>query len=301
MNYLVVGKAKTGTTVVAKAIHNALPAARFVMEPPSPSALRSALREGGDNVCKIIFEHWDREDLAKLLRGECEFRFERIVLLRRDPRDELISRTLYYVYPWLERNGHDPDKVASWISALKRKEISPASVAFHDVMADMERIFLHNPLSGMEPWLSAYRDFLKAFAEDVFVLPYEAFVSGDKTALEHYLRLKIPQQVSLGRLERTRRSASYNNWKELFIPVDVERVRAVMGESIADYGYSDWTTQQPERLDEALYSGYVTRLVGEYLQRRRPEAGAPPVGATVARPTGAAAPGSGKIARRSQR
>ena len=107
MNVLVVGKAKTGTTVISKAIHQALPGARYHLEPKAASYFEEHGGGGGSDIVKIIFEHWGGRpaDRDALVDNRLAMRFDRRVFIVRDPRDEAISRLLYLAYPWMAKHG----------------------------------------------------------------------------------------------------------------------------------------------------------------------------------------------------
>jgi len=93
MNVLVIGRAKTGTTVISKAIQKSLPSACYHLEPKSICFFEHGahLEEENAKVVKIIFEHWieSRRLRDAFMYNETRLKFDRVIAIRRDLRDEL--------------------------------------------------------------------------------------------------------------------------------------------------------------------------------------------------------------------
>jgi hypothetical protein len=88
-------------------------------------------------------------------------------------------------------------------------------------------------------------------------------VSGNRAGLEGYLGLTFPEKINLDDLERTKRSASFNNWKEVFLPEDIRRFKEELGAVMNLYGYEDWDISTPPKLDSSNYSDYVLGLISK--------------------------------------
>src|SRR5262249_54419578 len=97
---LVVGLAKTGTTVVARTLQRTLQIPSFCMEPKD---LKEVERPANCDrlVVKIIFDHWlDRlDELARACGGGGTALVPTVIFVVRDPRDELVSRLHYFLTP----------------------------------------------------------------------------------------------------------------------------------------------------------------------------------------------------------
>jgi hypothetical protein len=80
-NYLVIGRAKSGTTVISKNIQNSIPYAKYHSEPKSRAFFDdgSHLSCPNPKVIKIIFEHWDEfpPDRISIVRNETNIDFHK--------------------------------------------------------------------------------------------------------------------------------------------------------------------------------------------------------------------------------
>ncbi len=126
--YIVLGPAKTGTTVVARTLLNAVRPDGFSMEPASRQELE-ALRGSKRIAVKIIFDTW-REQLADLTAvcvGNEQAGAPTTICLIRDPRDELVSRLHYFAYSFFATRPTTEEQRTSWVSIFqKRRETPPA-------------------------------------------------------------------------------------------------------------------------------------------------------------------------------
>ncbi|WP_370306887.1 hypothetical protein [Sinimarinibacterium flocculans] len=267
MNVLVVGKAKTGTTVISKAIHQALPGARYHLEPKAASYFEEHGGGGGSDIVKIIFEHWGGRpaDRDALVDNRLAMRFDRRVFIVRDPRDEAISRLLYLAYPWMAKHGAGRDQretLREWIGLLQRKERDPQSVGGLELFAWARERLGTDVLASTAQSAARYAAFLARAPASSFLIRYEDFVEGRIAALNEYLGLQLePQTVPLGDLARTRRSAASGNWKSFFAASEMSTLQSLFGEACKAQGYEDWAPQSAAALDSRHFSGYVERLV----------------------------------------
>ena len=105
--YIVLGPAKTGTTVVARTLLNGVMPDGFSMEPASRRELE-ALRGAKRVAVKIIFDTWRDQlgDLTTVCAGNEQAGVPTTICLIRDPRDELVSR-LQFRLQFLRGASHD--------------------------------------------------------------------------------------------------------------------------------------------------------------------------------------------------
>lgn len=263
MNVLVVGPAKTGTTVVSKAIHRALPGAEYRLEPRVLAPFLQRIGPPGV-VVKIIFEHWaDRPRLRDaILHGELPLRFDRIVATMRDPRDEVVSRMYFVARERALRSASTDAAIDEWIELLREKERAPSAIAFTE-LCEAGRRLLGVDLDPQPGVIDRYLAFVASLPKRAFVLRYEDFVAGDVAALGNYLGLPIANDPELGRVDYTKRSGSSGEWRRIFTEADVERYRPLIGPLLAKVGYDDWSLEPNESLDPTTRSAYVRRLVDD--------------------------------------
>lgn len=122
MNVLVFGQGKSGTTVIAKTIQHSLPGAVFLMEPKTEAALT---RPGAAHmVVKILQGQWQKNlpGLTTVLRNESSARFDRIVKIIRDPRDQAISSFLYNFFSFAQPGGATEEQLDEVIALVRAKE-----------------------------------------------------------------------------------------------------------------------------------------------------------------------------------
>lgn len=269
MNILVMGRAKTGTTVISKTIENSLKGtSNYCLEPKDIAYFfdQSNFPQADNHIVKIIFEHWNSTPRFRngLLHNESPIKFDRVVNIVRDPRDEHISRLLYIIKPWVDANGLDQDKTEQWIAALEKKEQNPGSLSFLDMVLTFDDIFktrmfnqLMHPIEH-----SNYLEVLKVNQAQSFVIRYEDFMTGQLDELQQYLGFEISENRSVGDLTRTLRTAGYDNWKSYFTEHDVQQLQPLYTPVLQSMGYEDWNlVSEPQVLSESN-SGYVKRLVG---------------------------------------
>jgi hypothetical protein len=262
LKVLILGKAKTGTTIVAKTIQANLSRARLTMEPESPDELlRRELTDRGNSVTKVIFEHWNRfpSERNALVLNEL-INFDRIVCIIRDPRDELISRLIYYVFPWSENHPGNDQKIQSWIELVRQKEQDPSSLSMLDLASGMDSIFGGKFLTELNQ-LHDFSSFLAQLPDNAFLLRYENFIRGNVEPLEKYLEFPLGKKASKRKFRYTKRTASLNNWKQFLLPEDVEYLKSNYGDLIERSGYTDWALDTPASLPSEHYSGYIKKLM----------------------------------------
>ena len=113
LNVLVMGPAKTGTTVISKTIQHSLPGAQYHLEPKRALFFERGahLRSKSSQVVKIIFEHWAQAPRLRsaIVHNELSLKFDKLVAIVRDPRDELLSRMMYVIHPHIMRKGYSAE------------------------------------------------------------------------------------------------------------------------------------------------------------------------------------------------
>ena len=265
MNALVIGTAKTGTTIVASVIQKSIADARFLIEPRTIAQLDKLRRFPVPWVVKVLWEHWmDRPFLLKgIVHGETGFSPDRAIAIIRDPRDVLISALMYRAYE-LVMEGASRGQVDEWLEIVRDKEANPEKYPVIDLVRRIGRIFGvgDTPDSSFETFLR-YTSWIADSQARLHVLKYEDFVGGDTAGLSTYLGTGLSDDRhvdrSLERVGRTRRSGA---WRAMMLPEDVSYLKERYGAALAKHGYDEWNTL-PARLDPAEGSGYIARITNE--------------------------------------
>lgn len=256
MRCLIVGAAKTGTTALLYAVAQAMggePAMYF----EEPIASVPAL--GPHAAAKLLFEHERANDIAAF-----GTRFDRRILLVRDPRDNLISRLLYMVASHRVQMD-DPAWLRTIAMLLQRKQRDPASLTLQQLPQLRQPSALLESACAANQALAA---FAAAHAGDWFILRYEDLVAGRLDALSAYLGLAVAAGVEVDpAYQRVARTKGAGDWRHWFTAADVAQYRPLFAPIMAALGYADdWTLAEPQRIAPAHSWQYFERLVHERRQ-----------------------------------
>jgi hypothetical protein len=273
MNVLVIGRAKTGTTVIAKTIQNSMTNTLFRMEPKSIFGFMEP--PDANLITKIIFEHWSATPHLRLalLNSELPVRFDRSIMIVRDPRDELISRMFYIAYGYLKQGKITREKLQPWRDIVAQKETHPEQVTLKSMISVL------NELLGVHinPELKntfGYFKFVAAQSEKCrsLVVRYEDFIKGEVSNLEAYLGFPLTPERSTGQFNnRVFRTGTCDNWKSFFTPSDIEEFKALHHDEMQAMGYTDWQLAEQPTLDPQHGSLYLDRIFDEAEASARPE------------------------------
>lgn len=255
MRYLVLGLPKSATTALWVRMRDSLPGYPAVMERlwqvKEP-------REQPDLVAKLLI---DRHTTPEVVRT-----FDRIVFLVRDPRDRLVSETLYQPFNDL---WCDEPRLRRFIELLRRKETECASVS----LLDLRQIL--GDWGGSEEHMAV--SMRRGIANmPLFLLRYEDFVDGRLTGLEDYLRVRLVRSDVTGPLSRVTRTKRYGGWRSWFTPRDVEHFRPRVEPFMRCFGFDadDWRLECGP-IDPQFASEYVLRIVNQRREQERRDGGGP--------------------------
>jgi hypothetical protein len=217
----------------------------------------------------------DRWVLAKVILGiqsdefaikyDTFLNFDKQIYLIRDPRDWLISGLLFSMQQ--EPSIYDNDEVlARLLKLLKQKEADPTSVPLTTI-AEIEMAAIPaRSLEQLRSWVESQLRWLIEFEDrlsDYYALRYEDFVDGKLEGLEDYLQMPLCKtadcDVEHGHVARTK---SYGNWRNWFLPEDVEFFRPVFDFYLTHYRYPpEWQLNDPQTIRPEHCSQYVERTV----------------------------------------
>ena len=248
MKILIAGLPKSGTTILTYRIAEALDDVVIEFEPhggPPP------VTTGGHVVTKELVGT-QTTDFARYQD------YDRKIWITRDPRDFLVSQSLYR---WHREASPEPiDQV--WfdrvIEKLRAKEREPGSVSFQDLepanyFETLDAVAVLKERSVGPEWL-LYR--------------YEDMIDGRYESLNAYLGFDVvaAAEVADG-LSRVVRSKGYGAWRDWFTPADVAFYSSGGLRQYMDafsYDGDDWTLNDPQKIDPDHCSRYVTALFHDY-------------------------------------
>jgi hypothetical protein len=258
MRILIVGLPKSGTTILTYRIAAAIEGVVVDFEPtggpglsPSDPAASVVTKKlvGGQTADLGAFDHYDRR-----------------IWICRDPRDFLVSQSLYR---WHREEPPSPEDRAAFeriLARVRAKEADPRSVPFLDLEPDDYRgSFDHvADLWAREndgTWL-LYR--------------YEDMVAGGYDELNRYLGFEVEPDASVPQgLNRVVRRKGRGDWRDWFTPADVAHYAdGGLRHYMATFGYDhdDWELAPDPRIDPEHGSAYMTALFDDH----RPPASRPP-------------------------
>jgi hypothetical protein len=217
------------------------------------------------SVVKILFNTWmDRLNVLRgIMNNEFDFKFDKGVITIRDPRDELISRLLYWISPYVEHQNYDENKLNEWIDCIRKKEENPQQYSFFSMLRDVNRIFNDiDLLSPQKYLLKRYYKFISIQPEHNYIIRYEDFITNKLEGLENHLGIPLSSNRDVGDdLLKTKRTATFNNWKSFFTQEDISRFFKYFGDEMEMMGYTDKELTPTDRLDPTVCSQYVERIV----------------------------------------
>ena len=249
MKILIAGLPKSGTTILTYRIAEALDDVIIDFEPqggPPPNA------EPGGNVVTKELVGTQTADFSRY--GD----YDRKIWITRDPRDFLVSQSLYR---WHREDPPEPiDQV--WfdrvIEKLRAKEHDPGSVSF----LDLEPANYFETLDAVAV--------LKEREVDAgwLVYRYEDMIDGRYGPLNDYLGFAVEEgaEVADG-LSRVVRSKGYGAWRDWFTPSDVAFYASgglLLYMEAFGYDLEDWDLNDPQQIDPAHCSQYVDTLFNDY-------------------------------------
>ena len=258
MRVAIFGAYKTGTTALFHLVRNALPRwtrtlfEELVYQPQPLDGFRGVL-------AKVIIDAEPVGVHASFLE------FERKVGLVRDPRDWLVSGTLFMVQQVPALHA-DPGPYRGIIDLLRRKEADPRSLS---LKAILEHLTEHHPevtMDDLTEWMTDHFRVLVDFEEEAglhFVLRYEDLVEGRVDRLAEYLGLPLAWPPAIpathAHVPRTRSSGSWRNW---FLDEDIEFFRPILEPYLLYHGYPpEWEPAAHPSIAPEHCTEYVARTV----------------------------------------
>ncbi len=255
---VIVGHARSGTSLLYGRLRASLPDACCFFEPSNPAFLQQAQEAPGHVVAKLLLP------VAPGIASRLGAVFSKRLFLVRDPRDVLVSALLYVggfevMWRWEET------RVAKALDLLRRKEECPAAVGLLELFAALREDF---SLDHIEASLRLIDDFLAGqdarypFA----IVRYEDLLAGGVPELEQALGFALAPQVllgdDLGRVARTGGSASWRSW---CTTSDVAILQPMLGRTMRRFGYdpAEWRLETCPSIPAHHASAYVRRLIDE--------------------------------------
>lgn len=267
---LVLGAAKSGTTALFYAVRNALRAEGLavtgLLEPHEPADLMRHLSETTDDIIlvKALLSR-----TAGWIFGFAET-FERIVLIVRDPRDNVVSHTVFKPKDLV--SPQYPSRREQLVRLFEQKERDPESISVVGLIQRMGEIAGRSKLLNTTRNNSLMSAAIKReHSGRCFVLAYDDFIAGRTEPLSNYLGLTVTGGVEVDdRHAFVARSKRSGDWRDWFLQEDVEFFVTPAGSDFRFLGFDpDEAPNALKVIEPDHCSGYVRRQFARLDQLRR--------------------------------
>jgi hypothetical protein len=250
---LVLGSGKAGTTalfycVKASAEQHFGTPFPTLFEPKAASNIAAFRHEFG--VVKMI--------LDRFAVTEKDFipRFAKRIFIVRDPRDNFISRLIWFVKTRLPEQN--PKVRQETIELFARKQSDPDSIGVFEIFSFIEKKFDAEGVSTYSQKSSFLScDFFSHSRDDFFALRYEDFVERQLGPLSEYLGFPLVHSFEIDRRHQAVfRTGGYGSWKNWFTEDDRISFVDPNRERLISLGYEDERPYAQKRIDPAEATEY---------------------------------------------
>jgi hypothetical protein len=256
LKILVLGLAKSGTSILTYRIADGLDQCQVYFEPggmeggQDVEAHRAFTQHPGNVVTKMIFHSLSPHRFPEIIPM-----YDKVIWIHRDPRDRLLST---FFYNWFKDHNPKPDRYERALALTRQKEQDPASVPFHKLF----RISFTPDNIGRT--YDAVIELLNEFRDAIFIVDYESLIDGRNRTLEQYLGFRIDPKAEVHEnVQRVSRSKQYGNWRRWFTAEeDVAFFKPLLTDYMEAFGYNinDWELEQVDSLPASLGSRYMERM-----------------------------------------
>jgi len=255
MNILIYSLAKSGTTALLYTIFNASKKHdKFVFEPFSLSQVDYSSE---NLLVKSVYANRWKDDQKYFNR------FEKKILLVRNPLDRVVSSLLYLPY-----NGDgftNDNNTKRYLNCLLD------IVSSENTLADLDQLF--SEITGRPSVITTtikqsnvMVDILKSEqGKQFFPFKYEDFVSDNLSDLSEYLELQLQSDVEVGALhKRTKRSGKFNEYQKYFNQEQVEHYANALESFSKSFNYTFEFKEGSEKISLEKTFNYTMRVINEY-------------------------------------
>ena len=268
MKILIIGRPKSGTSMLAGKLKAGLDAhfhinSQLLFEPRGENWLEQLK---ANNVTKVLYSSNPHHISTLEDAIEISKHFDKKVIICRDPRDILISDTLYR---WFHRHNPKSEYFQLALSLLLKKEKKPESVNLYEISSISINRGIPVSLERYKKNLKAENDkfsepVLKLHSHGCHLVKYEDIISQENTHLNQYLGFSISSEIKSQKKAflRTARSKTFGNWRNWFTREDIIFFKPLLEKSLSNLGYNinDWELNQSQNIDPHISSNYVKKL-----------------------------------------
>jgi len=269
LKVVILGKGKSGTTVLVHMIAAAFPECRAVTGGFNVHARERRDAAAGDEsfVCKFTYNDKKGRSFDAVMRHIVEEGYDKKIWVTRDPRDNAVSDALFR---WRRRHGKSRRQFRACVPLVERKEGDPRSVAFHEIHRytgdpggpeTLEQMVANEGRRYRE-----MTEFVRRLGSDWLIYKYEDLVDEELSPLSDYLGREIRSSSELPDADRVKaRTKSYGDWRNWFTEEDVRVFAPLYSPYMELVGYDaeDWRLASDPVIDPAKASHYMRRIEAE--------------------------------------
>lgn len=253
---------KSGTTILYQTLLDSMPPATVGLFEPDNCRPKKQRQLQDKNVLAKVLLHQVR-GLDHYNPRACSF-FDKKILIIRDPRDVLVSLFLYlFFHSTILTDFH---KLTQMMSAVKAKEENPRAASFLDLIRLRDRLENNRfplPILFTLGEMGFMMRVSQAHGRNIFHLKYEDVVDRDLNPLENHLGFSLVHTSEVDeKYERVRRTKSYGDWRNWFLPEDVDFFRPRLRDFFKRFSIpDDWDLSDDPVISSANGTEYIEGLV----------------------------------------
>lgn len=191
--------------------------------------------------------------------------FDKHILLLRDPRDRIVSGTLFLPQERKEIYGNKRS-LQQVLDILYRKEQDPQSVSLLDIIGVILQENLAKTRQIIENLIKRHHSFIFSFEQSLgehVKWKYEDMIVGKAGNVEKYLGFNIcPGPFDENGFDHVSRSKTSGDWRHWFTTEDVAFFAPLMNDYMVNFKYDlCWDLLSCPFIDPDHASAYVNRTV----------------------------------------
>lgn len=261
------GPYKTGTTGLYYKIANSINYPLIKLFEPK-NILPHKIDTNSWMLAKVIL--WYRES-GPIVNYSDFLRFDKRIYLVRDPRDWVISGTLFTIQEDPTLYGNQP-KLEQILSIIRDKEKNPSGISLKTILYKVLSLSDQNSFEEIIDWIPKHFKWLVKFQNMLgnhSLVYYEDFVDNHIKSLENYLGFSLTGKATVAPIhEHVPRSLSYENWRNWFTDEDIDFFRPLFKDYMMEYGYKDeWLLNKRQRIKPCEATEYIIRTVNKRLMK----------------------------------
>lgn len=269
MKVLILAIGRSGTTALLHKVGTALPDCK-VFSGGTPDKVAKVR---GDAIFKFTYNVPKGRTFAMFREHLRETQYDRKIWIARDPRDNALSRCLFR---WYRGSKTDKEQYRAVLELVERKERSPSSVAFCELMRYRGQRL--KPFSSFAEVAEDERrtfaemhDFVSSLGDDWFIFKYEDLLNNDFAKFNDYMGFTVKSEANIDdSTVKVARKKSSGDWRDWYTEEDVKLLRPAYSAYMDLIGYDscDWDLNARQVIEPKYASLYLKGLP----QRRRLDA-----------------------------